>query len=138
MKKILNLLFFLLLFLPGMAQQAQFDQCGGIGWTGPTICASPYTCTYVNDYYSQCLPSTTGTSSYTSSLIAPPGYVTASFDGGQQVSMKLTNNGTFATPVTVTPNILNSAWNVIVLPLSPQSRKFSILATVPYTWKFTV
>nr|AGU16948.1 cellobiohydrolase I [Alternaria japonica] len=29
--------------------------CGGIGWTGPTTCASPYTCQKLNDYYSQCL-----------------------------------------------------------------------------------
>ncbi|EIN14753.1 hypothetical protein PUNSTDRAFT_48495 [Punctularia strigosozonata HHB-11173 SS5] len=37
------------------AVAAQYGQCGGIGWTGPTICASPYTCTVANDYYSQCL-----------------------------------------------------------------------------------
>ncbi|KAG7090546.1 Esterase/lipase/thioesterase [Marasmius oreades] len=34
---------------------AQYGQCGGIGWTGPTGCVSPYTCTVVNPYYSQCL-----------------------------------------------------------------------------------
>ncbi|KAB5590371.1 1,4-beta-D-glucan cellobiohydrolase [Ceratobasidium theobromae] len=34
---------------------AQFGQCGGNGWTGGTACVSPYTCTYVNDWYSQCL-----------------------------------------------------------------------------------
>jgi len=33
----------------------EFGQCGGIGWTGPTTCESGYTCTVVNDYYSQCL-----------------------------------------------------------------------------------
>lgn len=33
----------------------QYYQCGGEGWTGPTVCASPYTCTYENPYYSQCL-----------------------------------------------------------------------------------
>ena len=33
-----------------------YGQCGGIGWTGPTACASPYTCTRINDYYYQCLP----------------------------------------------------------------------------------
>ncbi|KAK6530042.1 hypothetical protein TWF694_003416 [Orbilia ellipsospora] len=33
---------------------AIYYQCGGIGWTGPTCCASG-TCTYGNDYYSQCL-----------------------------------------------------------------------------------
>ncbi|KAI0186344.1 acetylxylan esterase [Xylaria flabelliformis] len=34
---------------------AQYVQCGGIGWTGATACASPYTCKKLNDYYSQCL-----------------------------------------------------------------------------------
>ncbi|KAG9081835.1 hypothetical protein FRC06_005367 [Ceratobasidium sp. 370] len=34
---------------------AHYAQCGGIGYTGPTTCASPYTCVYSNAYYSQCL-----------------------------------------------------------------------------------
>ncbi|KAI0355467.1 cellulose-growth-specific protein [Trametes cingulata] len=34
---------------------AQFGQCGGIGYTGPTACQSPFTCKAQNDYYSQCL-----------------------------------------------------------------------------------
>lgn len=33
----------------------QFAQCGGSGWTGATTCASPYTCTKQNEWYSQCL-----------------------------------------------------------------------------------
>ena len=33
----------------------QWEQCGGIGYSGPTECASPYACVYQNDYYSQCL-----------------------------------------------------------------------------------
>lgn len=32
-----------------------YGQCGGIGWTGPTTCASG-TCKSLNPYYSQCLP----------------------------------------------------------------------------------
>jgi cellulose 1,4-beta-cellobiosidase len=36
----------------GVAQQ--WAQCGGSGWTGPTQCASPYTCTEVNEWYYQC------------------------------------------------------------------------------------
>lgn len=32
-----------------------YEQCGGIGFTGPTTCVSPYTCQKQNDYYSQCL-----------------------------------------------------------------------------------
>ncbi|KAI0758199.1 glycosyl hydrolase family 61-domain-containing protein [Fomes fomentarius] len=34
---------------------AQFGQCGGIGFTGATACVAPFSCTIVNDYYSQCL-----------------------------------------------------------------------------------
>lgn len=40
---------------PSGATQVEWGQCGGIGWTGPTVCASPYTCTYSSAYYSQCL-----------------------------------------------------------------------------------
>ncbi|KAK4161524.1 glycoside hydrolase family 7 protein [Cladorrhinum sp. PSN259] len=34
---------------------ARWGQCGGQGYTGPTVCQSPYTCTVANPYYSQCL-----------------------------------------------------------------------------------
>ncbi|KAH8902985.1 family 10 glycosyl hydrolase [Coniochaeta sp. PMI_546] len=34
---------------------AHWGQCGGNGWTGPTVCASPYTCKEQNAWYSQCL-----------------------------------------------------------------------------------
>ncbi|KAF7171262.1 hypothetical protein CNMCM6106_005729 [Aspergillus hiratsukae] len=40
---------------PGSTGVAHWGQCGGRGWTGPTTCASPYTCQKLNDYYSQCL-----------------------------------------------------------------------------------
>ncbi|KAK7469340.1 hypothetical protein VKT23_003820 [Stygiomarasmius scandens] len=33
---------------------AQWAQCGGIGWTGATSCVSPFTCSVINAYYSQC------------------------------------------------------------------------------------
>ena len=39
----------------GSGSSAHWGQCGGIGWTGPTTCASPYTCQEANAYYSQCL-----------------------------------------------------------------------------------
>ncbi|KAI0797654.1 carbohydrate-binding cytochrome b562 [Abortiporus biennis] len=39
------------------AAQSAYGQCGGTGWTGPTACASGFTCTELNDYYSQCTPS---------------------------------------------------------------------------------
>jgi len=34
---------------------AQYGQCGGTGYTGSTTCASGFTCTYSNEYFSQCL-----------------------------------------------------------------------------------
>ncbi|KAI0088953.1 cellulose-growth-specific protein [Irpex rosettiformis] len=34
---------------------AQYGQCGGQGYSGPTACVSPFTCTAQNDYYSQCI-----------------------------------------------------------------------------------
>jgi endoglucanase len=33
----------------------RWGQCGGNGWTGPRVCQSPWTCTVVNEWYSQCL-----------------------------------------------------------------------------------
>ncbi|KAF7297497.1 Carbohydrate esterase family 15 protein [Mycena indigotica] len=39
----------------GGATQQHWDQCGGQGWTGGTVCVSPYTCQVLNPYYSQCL-----------------------------------------------------------------------------------
>ncbi|KAF4775669.1 PHB depolymerase family esterase [Colletotrichum scovillei] len=38
----------------GSGTAPQWGQCGGINWTGPTACASSFTCVKVNDWYSQC------------------------------------------------------------------------------------
>jgi len=40
---------------PAQPEQTRWGQCGGIGWTGPTRCQSPWTCTKLNDWYYQCL-----------------------------------------------------------------------------------
>jgi Fungal cellulose binding domain len=37
------------------AAVAKYGQCGGIGYTGSTVCATGSTCTYSSAYYSQCL-----------------------------------------------------------------------------------
>ncbi|KAL6812840.1 Exoglucanase 1 [Trichoderma sp. SZMC 28013] len=37
------------------ATQTHYGQCGGTGWTGPTRCATGYTCQVLNQFYSQCL-----------------------------------------------------------------------------------
>ncbi|PPQ92147.1 hypothetical protein CVT25_008772 [Psilocybe cyanescens] len=41
---------------PTSGTVAEYGQCGGTGWTGGTVCVSPFTCKYSNAYYSQCLP----------------------------------------------------------------------------------
>ncbi|KAG6898277.1 Beta-glucosidase cel3A [Termitomyces sp. T32_za158] len=51
------------------AAQPLYAQCGGIGWTGDTTCATGAVCTYINDYYSQCLPSTGSTTPTTSTSV---------------------------------------------------------------------
>lgn len=39
----------------GGCTAAHWAQCAGIGYSGCTTCAAPYTCKYSNDWYSQCL-----------------------------------------------------------------------------------
>ncbi|KAF9046519.1 endoglucanase II [Panaeolus papilionaceus] len=36
---------------PASGTVPQWGQCGGIGYSGPTVCVSPYKCTKSNDYY---------------------------------------------------------------------------------------
>jgi chitinase len=38
----------------GTGTVSQWNQCGGEGWTGGTVCISPYVCTYQSVWYSQC------------------------------------------------------------------------------------
>ncbi|KAL1836236.1 hypothetical protein VTJ49DRAFT_5398 [Mycothermus thermophilus] len=40
---------------PSGATQSRYGQCGGNGYTGPTVCASGSTCQRLNEWYSQCL-----------------------------------------------------------------------------------
>ncbi|KAI1409461.1 carbohydrate-binding module family 1 protein [Hypoxylon sp. FL1857] len=40
---------------PGACAVSKWGQCGGKGFSGCTACATGSTCTYSNDYYSQCL-----------------------------------------------------------------------------------
>ncbi|KAG8923506.1 hypothetical protein FRC02_011097 [Tulasnella sp. 418] len=43
-----------------------WGQCGGMNWTGPTVCQSGWTCVYLNPYHSQCLQVSTTIGSTTS------------------------------------------------------------------------
>ncbi|KAI0259894.1 glycoside hydrolase superfamily [Gloeopeniophorella convolvens] len=66
---------------PAFAQVSVWGQCGGVYYSGSTTCDSGSACTYVNDYYSQCLPgtasstasTTTGSTTPSSTSSAPTG-----------------------------------------------------------------
>ncbi|KZV86720.1 hypothetical protein EXIGLDRAFT_840544 [Exidia glandulosa HHB12029] len=58
-----------------VAQAPVWGQCGGTGWTGATTCAAGSVCTVSNQYYSQCIPSS---SAPTSTASAPHTTTTAS------------------------------------------------------------
>lgn len=54
-----------LLLVPHVLAQDQikpWGQCGGVGWTGATVCTDGWTCSVLNYYWSQCIPATTTTS----------------------------------------------------------------------------
>ncbi|KAL2163010.1 hypothetical protein VTH06DRAFT_6846 [Thermothelomyces fergusii] len=40
---------------PSGSVQTKYGQCGGNGWTGPTLCAPGSSCTVLNEWYSQCV-----------------------------------------------------------------------------------
>nr|AJF11663.1 family 5 mannanase [Evansstolkia leycettana] len=48
------------------AQVANYGQCGGQNYSGPTTCNPGWSCQYLNPYYSQCLPATQTTTLTTS------------------------------------------------------------------------
>ncbi|KAJ3482364.1 hypothetical protein NLI96_g7024 [Meripilus lineatus] len=54
------------------AQQPTWAQCGGNGWTGGTTCVSGTVCTFLNDWYSQCIPGTAAPSSSSSAPSTTP------------------------------------------------------------------
>ncbi|KAJ3038346.1 hypothetical protein HDV00_000767 [Rhizophlyctis rosea] len=51
-----------LLLAPAALAAGQYGQCGGQGWSGDATCPSGWTCTYSNQWYSQCLPGSGGSS----------------------------------------------------------------------------
>ncbi|KAJ7161508.1 cellobiohydrolase II [Mycena crocata] len=55
------------------AQSPEWGQCGGQGWTGSTTCVAGTTCTFSNDFYSQCLPNGSGGGGTTTTPVTTPG-----------------------------------------------------------------
>jgi len=56
---------------------------GGTGFSGPTTCVSGYTCTFSNQYYSQCLPGSGSGNPTTTTTSGPaPGTTTSATSPG--------------------------------------------------------
>lgn len=55
---------------PSSTCQSIYQQCGGIGWTGSTLCCASV-CSVVNEYYHQCLPDPQATFSSSTSTSTP-------------------------------------------------------------------
>ncbi|CAE6478877.1 unnamed protein product [Rhizoctonia solani] len=89
---------------------AQYGQCGGIGYTGSTICDSPYVCTKISDYYSQCLTGTAATTTTgTTTTTAPP----ATSTGGLDTLIKAKGKKYFGT--CADSALLNNAQNAAII-----------------------
>ncbi|KAI0750027.1 endoglucanase [Daedaleopsis nitida] len=72
-----------------------WGQCGGSGWTGDTVCVSGSACVKVNDYYSQCQPSsatTTANPANPSNSLCPSATTKLKFFGVNQSGAEFGNN----------------------------------------------
>ncbi|EKM56584.1 glycoside hydrolase family 5 protein [Phanerochaete carnosa HHB-10118-sp] len=80
MKGVYAIPLFSLWFTLARGQAQEWQQCGGIGFTGSTTCVSGSVCSVINDYYSQCVPGTasSASASATSSAPTPSGSAPAS------------------------------------------------------------
>ncbi|KAJ1309959.1 hypothetical protein OPQ81_006718 [Rhizoctonia solani] len=56
MRSVTTYLACLALLAKSVSAVPVWGQCGGIGWSGSTVCDSGTTCVKLNDYYSQCQP----------------------------------------------------------------------------------
>jgi hypothetical protein len=131
-KKIIALFLTLLNVVPVFAEVPAFGQCDGFQF--PTdICTSGYYCAYVNEYYSQCLPSSGTAGPLSFALIAPPGYARLDWGGNQSISVTATNQNMFLSLMTIQPKYYGS-WSFGLLPFASTGRKFDVFTQTPVSW----
>ncbi|KAG8864851.1 hypothetical protein FRB96_003437 [Tulasnella sp. 330] len=80
----------ILLSLSVSAQVAEYGQC-------PTACASPYVCTVINPYYSQCLPGSTSTTSHASTTTSTTSHVSTATSTSSTITSLTTTTKTTTT-----------------------------------------
>ncbi|KAI1333890.1 hypothetical protein F5Y15DRAFT_320730 [Xylariaceae sp. FL0016] len=71
----------ILLLSKAAAQQPAYAQCGGVGFSGDTACVSGYTCSILNDYYSQCVPGAAATTTSATTATSTTGTSTTATSG---------------------------------------------------------
>ncbi|KAI1338143.1 SGNH hydrolase-type esterase domain-containing protein [Xylariaceae sp. FL0016] len=76
------------------AAQGLYEQCGGMGWSGDTACASDAGCQVVNAYYAQCIPRTEAGTTTTSGVLEKP--ATAALASAAAVAVYLAGDSTMA------------------------------------------
>ncbi|KAM0746303.1 hypothetical protein T439DRAFT_142804 [Meredithblackwellia eburnea MCA 4105] len=83
-------------------------QCGGISFSGATCCVSGYTCTYSNDWYSQCIPgsapttTTSITTTSSSSSTSAPASSSSSVSSGTNYQTYTGALGGYSAPAVTT------------------------------------
>ncbi|TFK34813.1 glycoside hydrolase superfamily [Crucibulum laeve] len=97
-----------------------WGQCGGINYTGSKTCDAGNTCTYVNDWYSQCLPgSVPGTTTTPTTPTSTPGSTVTSTPPptttGTGLDGKFKGKGKKFWGSCADPNTLNKSASVAVL-----------------------
>lgn len=134
-----------LVLVPFVNAVAIWQQCGGIGYSGSTVCDAGLSCVYLNDYYSQCqtatattAPASTPASSTISSTPTPTSSSSAPAPSGfvKTSGQKFTLNGSTFTVVGA-----NSYWvGLTGLSTANMNAAFSDIAktgaTVVRTWGF--
>jgi len=133
-KKIIALLLSAICAVPAFASAPGFGQCAGYAFPN-TYCDDGYVCTYVNAYYSQCLPGNPANAGGQFTLQSPPGNVSYMYSGGQAIGLTAYNLNVLGALVTVTCNY-GSSWNFVALPFTKMSNSYSILHILPVGWYF--
>ncbi|RDX51098.1 endoglucanase [Lentinus brumalis] len=117
------------------AQQAQYQQCGGINYSGDTTCVSGSVCTKLNDYYSQCLPGApSGPSAPTPSTLPRLGGVnTAGYDFSVATDGSFNGTGVPPPPSQFT-HFANEGANLFRIPFAWQLMTPQVGGSINETW----
>ncbi|KAG8948036.1 hypothetical protein FRC04_010078 [Tulasnella sp. 424] len=94
-----------------------YYQCGGITYTGDTACAAGTTCVYQNDYYSQCLPSTSSTTTTSTTKTSSSSTKTSSSSTKTSSTTTTSKSSTTTTTTTTTSSSSSASASSTVIPL---------------------